>query len=288
MSKAKRFLSFITHSGVGLVLINGVESKYIDAMDRGLAYGDGLFSTMKVQSGQIQLWDFHLQRLQLGAQRLSFPEVDWALLTHEVNHVAQRIADKKQHVIKIIITRGSGGRGYSSAGCDSPQRIISTGNYPDFYRQWQCEGIELIQCESQLAINKQLAGLKTLNRLEQVLIKKELESKQALEGIVCDNNGYVIEACTANVFIYLDNQWKTPLLDGSGVAGVLRRQVIERALQAGMTIVEEPIHISRLAHAQAICLSNALMGIVPVKQYQQSVFNSESLARCKQLQSLIE
>jgi len=235
------------------VLINGIEATNIDAMDRGLAYGDGLFSTIKVQYGQIQL-----------------------------------STDKSVSVLKIILTRGSGGRGYSTTGCDAPQRIISTGAYPDFYQQWQKHGIQVILCESQLASNKQLAGLKTLNRLEQVLIKKELESKQAVEGIVCDNQGVVIEACSANLFIYLDNRWQTPKLDSSGVAGVQRRHIIDRALQAGFTIEETYIHIERLKEAQAICLSNALMGIVPVNQYQQTVFGNEGLARCRQLQFLIE
>jgi len=202
------------------MLINGIESDHIDAMDRGLAYGDGLFSTIKVQHGLVQLWDFHLQRLQLGAQKLYFPEVDWAQLSDEVRSVAAQSADKSVSVLKIILTRGSGGRGYSSVGCESPQRIISTGAYPAFYQQWREQGIQVIQCESQIASNKQLAGLKTLNRLEQVLIKKELESKQAVEGIVCDNQDFVVEACSANLFIFLDNRWQTPKLDSSGVAGV--------------------------------------------------------------------
>lgn len=270
------------------MLINGIQSNSIDAMDRGLAYGDGLFSTMKVQSGQVQLWDFHLQRLQLGATTLFFPEVDWQQLTKEVESVAKTVAENKESVIKIILTRGSGGRGYSTQGCNSPQRIISTSVYPDVYFQWQQQGIKLILCESQLASNKQLAGLKTLNRLEQVLIKKELESKQAVDGIVCDNQGYVIETCSANLFIYLDNVWQTPKLDSSGVAGVQRRLVLLLAKKAGIKIVETTIHIDKLKQVKALCLSNALMGIVPVNQFQSRHFDEASLLRCKQLQSLIE
>lgn len=281
-------LLFRLFDGVIIVLINGIESNTIDAMDRGLAYGDGLFSTIKVQYGAVQLWEFHLQRLQLGAQKLFFPAINWQLLSAEVNSVASKLSDKKACVIKVIITRGSGGRGYNPLGCDSPQRIIATSEYPEFYYHWQQNGIALIQCEAQLASNKQLAGLKTLNRLEQVLIKQELNTKQALEGIVCDNQGYVIEACTANLFIHLDGQWQTPKLDNSGVAGVLRRQVMASAQQANIDIIEADIHVDRLKQAQAICLTNALMGIVPVTQYQKLIFDSASIARCKQLQSLIK
>lgn len=267
------------------MLINAIESDSMSAMDRGLAYGDGLFTTMKVKYGQVQLWDFHLQRLQLGATRLFFPAIDWSLLTAEVLQVAKTVAHEKQSVIKVIVTRGSGGRGYSTQECHAPLRIISTATYPAFYQQWQEQGIKLILCESQLGRNKQLAGLKTLNRLEQVLIKKELENKQALDGIVCDDQGYVIEACSANLFIYLDNGWKTPKLDKCGVAGVQRRHVMFLAKKSGINIVESDIHISALKRAKAICLSNALMGLVPVNQYQQHILEPEL---CRPLQSLIK
>jgi len=269
------------------MLINGIQSQHIDAMDRGLAYGDGLFSTIKVQYGEMQLWDYHLQRLQLGASKLFFPEIDWQQLSDEVKTVAKTLLDTKQSVLKVIITRGSGGRGYSTKGCESPLRIISTGTFPDFYEQWQKQGIDLVLCDSTLSSNSMLAGLKTLNRLEQVLIKKELESKGAVEGIVCDSNGFVIEACTANLFILLHGVWQTPNLEQSGVAGVQRRNIIERAKQANIEIKVTNIHIEQLLDAKAICLSNALMGIVPAKQCQDRVFDSSALNHCKALQLLI-
>ena len=269
------------------MLINGIQSTTVAATDRGLAYGDGLFSTIKVEWGRVQLWDFHLQRLQLGAKRLFFPEVDWTLLTDEVQSLAEALNDKPQAVIKIILTRGSGGRGYSSKGCVEPLRILSCHDFPSFYKQWQDEGIKVILCQQKLAINPQLAGLKTLNRLEQVLIKHELEMSQAVEGIVCDNNGFVIEACTANIFIYLDNQWLTPKLDACGVAGVKRRQVMEAASQAGITISEVDITVDELLKAQALCLTNALMGLVPVKQFQSHIYPKSGFSSIHQLQALL-
>jgi 4-amino-4-deoxychorismate lyase len=266
------------------MLINGIESNYIDAMDRGLAYGDGVFTTIKVEYGVLQLWDFHLQRLQLGAQALFFPKVDWQKLSTEINQTASHFVESSEHVLKIILTRGSGGRGYSTQGCDSPLRIILSSDYPNFYFDWQKQGIDLILCESTLSSNKQLAGLKTLNRLDQVLIKNELESKQALEGIACDDNGFVIEGCTANLFIYINDGWQTPKLDKSGVAGVQRRNILALAKACGINIVESKLHKDQLIDAKAICLSNALMGIVAVKKYQGRLLNIE---HCKTLQLLI-
>lgn len=269
------------------MLINGRESTTIAATDRGLAYGDGLFSTIKVEFGSLCLWDYHLQRLQLGAQRLFFPDLDWPLLSAEVDAVAQRLSASAQAVIKVILTRGRGGRGYSTIGCDAPLRIVSSHTFPDFYHSWQ-KGIDIILCQQRLAINPQLAGLKTLNRLEQVLIKHELESQHAVEGIVCDNDGYVIEACSANLFIYLDNQWLTPKLDGCGVAGVKRRQVMESAKKAGVVITEARIKPADLFNAQALCLTNALMGIVPVRQFQSHRYPLSGFFFMQTLHSLLQ
>jgi len=269
------------------MLINGIESTTIAANDRGLAYGDGLFSTIKVEQGIVQLWDYHLQRLQLGAKKLFFPEVDWLLLSEELHSFAMGVREQQFAVIKVVLTRGSGGRGYSIQGCTSPQRILSMHPYPAFYQQWQRDGLKVIQCRQKLAINTQLAGLKTLNRLEQVLIKHELEAHHALEGIVCDNDGHVIEACSANVFINVKNQWVTPKLDGCGVAGVKRRQIMELSAKAGQPIREMKITINDLLNAQAVCLSNALIGIVPVIQYQSHCYPGSGFLHIQKLQSLV-
>ena len=269
------------------MLINGIKASTIAATDRGLAYGDGLFSTIKVELGIVQLWSFHLARLKLGAQRLYFPAIDWQLLSDEIELLANTLIDKPQATIKVILTRGSGGRGYSSKDCDQPLRILSCHDFPEFYKQWQRDGINLILCEQRLSINPQLAGLKTLNRLEQVLIKHELEQKGALEGIVCDTNGLVIEACSANIFAYFDNQWHTPKLDGCGVKGVKRRQVIEAAEHAGVNITVDEIHIKDLLKANAICLTNALMGLVPVKQFQSHCYSISEFILVEELRNLL-
>ena len=267
------------------MLINGIQSNTIDASDRGLAYGDGLFSTVKIESGIVCLWDFHLQRLQLGAKRLFFPQVNWSLLTSEVFTLAAKLADKKQAVIKVILTRGSGGRGYSVQGCNSPVRILSDFELPEIYKQWQDQGIDIIHCSQTLSANKQLAGLKTLSRLEQVLIKHELEEKQVVEGIVCDHQGFVIEGCSTNVFVYLNGKWLTPKLDFCGVVGVKRRQVIENAQKAGILIAEIRLSVEDLLKAEALFLTNALIEIVPVGQYQDKVYGEKGLALIRKLES---
>jgi 4-amino-4-deoxychorismate lyase len=266
------------------MLINGIVSHHIDVTDRGLAYGDGLFSTIKIESGKVIDWSLHLQRLQLGANRLFFPVINWLLLEEEIFATAQTVKSQPHAVLKIILTRGSGGRGYSPQGCDQPQRIITVSVFPEIYLEWQKKGIAIVQCQTQLGRNKQLAGLKSLARLEQVLIKHELASLQADEGLVCDEFGHVIEGCSANLFIYLNGQWVTPKLDYCGVAGVMRARILKNSL---IDVIEKEITLNEVNQASSIFLTNALMGIVPVRQYQEKIYSDQALERVIELQTLL-
>lgn len=266
------------------MLINGVVTNEICAADRGLAYADGLFSTIRIEFGVVQDWPYHLIRLQRGAKRLFFPEVDWLLLESEVFASAELQKKEAYSVLKIMLTRGTGGRGYDAHSCEQPVRIISLSDYPKSYLQWQQQGIAIIQCDFQLGRNKQLAGLKTLARIEQVLIKQELSHKQAVEGLVCDEFGHVIEACSANVFMHINGQWVTPKLDYCGVSGVIRARLLEQHL---IKIVERDIHVNEMNQVQAMCLSNALMGVVAVKQYQNIIYSEKQISLVKQLQEMI-
>jgi len=267
------------------MLINGIVSQNIDATDRGLAYGDGLFSTIKIEHGEVIDWSLHLQRLKDGAARLFFPEVDWDLLQTEVFNTAQSVAEHAHHVLKVMLTRGSGGRGYSAAGCEQTVRVISLSAFPDQYLDWQKTGIEIVQCQSQLGRNRQLAGLKSLARLEQVLIKQELLKLKAVEGLVCDELGHVIEACSANLFIYLAGQWVTPRLNYSGVAGVMRARILQLA---NIKVIEKEITLADINQASCLCLTNALMGVVAVRQYQDKHYSTEQLKPVTELQTLLK
>jgi 4-amino-4-deoxychorismate lyase len=267
------------------MLINGLNNNTVDALDRGLAYGDGLFSTIKVEQGKVIDWPLHLARLQLGAERLFFPECDWLLLEQEVMNLSQQVATKDHAVLKVMLTRGTGGRGYSAQGCEQVQRILNVSDFPVHYLTWQQEGIAIVQCQSQLGRNKQLAGLKSLARLEQVLIKQELSSLNALEGLVCDEFGHVIEACSANLFIYLNGQWLTPILDYCGVAGVMRARILQHPM---IEAREAQITLEDVNQASCLFLSNALMGIVPVKQYQEKIYSTQQLQPITELQIILK
>lgn len=269
------------------MLVNGKNTSEINVNNRGLAYGDGVFSTIKVEFGQVQLWSLHLARLQKSATLLHFPDVDWGLLSQEIKTFATQLMLESEAVIKLILMRSTGGRGYSINGCMKVDRILTSHKLPSHYKQWQTQGIALIQCEYQLPINKYLAGLKTLNRLDQVLIKHEIESKKAIDGIVCDQLGNVIETCSANIFMHKNGQWYTPYLEASGVAGVKRQQILDQAKINGLNIIKTQINALDLLNADALCITNSLMNIIPITQYEKHIYPLTHFAITEQLKNLI-
>ncbi|HIE2219572.1 TPA: aminodeoxychorismate lyase, partial [Serratia marcescens] len=180
-------------------------------------------------------------------------------------------------VVKAILTRGSGGRGYSPTGCENPTRIVARSSYPAHYLQWREQGITLALSPVALARNPLLAGLKHLNRLEQVLIRAHLDQTAADEALVLDTAGMLVECCAANLFWRKGKAVFTPDLSQAGVAGLMRRRVI--ALLAGseyrLHCVSEPLET--LADADEVLVSNALMPLLPVNVAQSWRYHSRQL-----------
>jgi 4-amino-4-deoxychorismate lyase len=226
----------------------------IHPQDRSFNYGDGIFTTMQVHGGKIQLWPLHLRRLQYGAARLGFGVIDWS----QLQHAAEAAKTQTEQVIKILISRGEGGRGYGTAGIKVPRVYISSSELPD-YSQARQQGICLGLAKLQLAVQPLLAGIKHTNRLEQVLLKQELATTAFDDLLVLDQLGFITEASAANVFFYRDGQWHTPELKRAGVEGVMRQHIMQQH-----HITEVSWKADELNTIEAMFICNALMGIVPV------------------------
>ena len=229
----------------------------ISPFDRSFNYGDGIFTTMQVRAGSIQLWPLHLQRLQRAASQLGFASIDW----HSVEQQAQGAVTAEQQVIKLLISRGDAGRGYAPTDGCSPNIYVSVSPMPD-YRQAQTQGVHLQPARLKLAVQPALAGLKHNNRLEQVLLKQELASTAADDLLVLDQLGFITEATAANVFLQRAGQWYTPALTRAGVAGVMRQHIMQSA-----DIREIDWTAAELDSVDAMFICNALMGIVPVRRF---------------------
>ncbi|MFM7275909.1 MAG: aminotransferase class IV, partial [Gammaproteobacteria bacterium] len=158
-------------SAGGLVWVNGQQGAGVDARDRGLAYGDGLFETMRYGPRGIALLPYHLRRLQSGCARLSIG-IDPVQVREELDlALAAAIEQQPAGVLKLIVTRGSGGRGYRASGVRGPTRVLIASPLPDHPPGWSREGVSVRYCELRLGASPALAGLKHLNRLEQVIAR---------------------------------------------------------------------------------------------------------------------
>lgn len=245
--------------------VNGIPDAAVSPLDRGLQYGDGLFETMAVRRGRIALLERHLARLACGCERLGIGGVDAGELHGELQRAAQ---EPEVGVIKLIVTRGAQARGYRPSPHIHPNRIITTSAVPEYPADWASAGVQLRICTTRLAEQPRLAGLKHLNRLEQVLARQEWSDRVPQEGLVLDMAGRVVGATMCNVFARIAGEWVTPNVERCGVAGVMRQAVLSLIDSLGLRCRQDNLPLGELLQAQEIFLTNALIGIWPVARIE--------------------
>jgi 4-amino-4-deoxychorismate lyase len=243
----------------------------IDAQDRGLAYGDGLFETMSVCNGEIERLGLHLQRLYGGAARLSIPLPDLDELTLKITASA---AGTRRGVLKLILTRGCGPRGYAVPAVVVPTIVLSA---TEVTARADRE-ISVATLKTRLGENPALAGIKHLGRLEQVLGRLELSELGADEGLMLSSSGNVISGTSRNLFAVFRGSLVTPALGRAGVAGVMRRAIVDHCPTLGIPVDEADIVPGDLLKADEIFMTNALVGIQSVTQLDSHHFVSQSVA----------
>ncbi len=247
------------------VLIDGRRVAAVSARDRGLQFGDGVFETMAVVDGRIRLLSRHLERLHHGARLLAIDLPGMRALRDELAGVA---GDWGHGVIKLVVTRGSGSRGYAPTPHARPRRIVYAGAWPSLP-----SALSLRVCSTRLAIGGSLAGVKHLNRLEQVMVRLEWQTDDDThDGLMLDANDNVVETTNANLFIVDDGRLITPPLTECGVAGVMRSFVMELAAQQGIETLQGKLRLEQVHAADEVFATNALAGITPVARLEATVW----------------
>jgi 4-amino-4-deoxychorismate lyase len=245
-----------------LWLVNG-QSTGVDPADRGLAYGDGLFETMAASDGRIRWLDLHLDRLEEGCRRLEIPAPSRSLVAHEIDACCPRTG---RAVVKLIVTRGPGARGYPPPDPATPTRVLAVSQWPDYPDHYYRDGIVARTCRLRLGENPALAGIKHLCRLEQVLAQLELRGQAVQQGLMLDASGCVAQGTTSNVFIVVGGELVTPNLARCGIKGVMRRVVLDASRTLRTRAVERDILPAELMRADEVFMTNALFGIWPVTE----------------------
>jgi 4-amino-4-deoxychorismate lyase len=265
------------------VLINGKAADCVASTDRGLLYGDGLFETIAVIDGSMRHWPRHLSRLRAGCNRLGIQAFDGAELAHECQSLA---GDADKAVLKVIVTRGSGGRGYRMPDQPLPTRIVQLHDWPAYSPACAERGVTVRVCNTRLGHNPALAGFKHLNRLEQVLARQEWSDPDIMEGLLQDSAGYLIEGTMSNIFLVNDGTLLTPDLHRCGVAGIMRTRVLELAGRLPIDVQIGPVEMRHLQKADEVFICNSLIAIWPVIAVDASGY--EKGAVTARLQALLD
>jgi 4-amino-4-deoxychorismate lyase len=267
------------------IWINGRRNARIDCRDRGLQYGDGVFETMRVHLGRLRLLEYHLDRLDAGCRRLEIKGLASAALRRELERTA---ALRGEAVLKLIVTRGRGSRGYLPTGRERCTRIVSLHALPRAVHGSAAAPVRVRLCATPLGANPRLAGLKTLNRLESVLARAEWSDARIWEGLMRDADENIVCGTMSNLFIRSGSSLVTPIIDRCGVAGVMRRWILQAARGLGLTPVEDRIRWQDLRRADEVFMSNAVVGLKSVaviergrERLQRSSFDAAGLLRAR-------
>ena len=214
-------------------LINGDFNQTISPLDRGFAYGDGVFRTLRMVNGLPEHWPQHYQKLVADCAALGIvcPSAELLMSDFQQMFLPDEIAEnkpgvaKKLGVAKIIVTRGEGERGYAPPAVTMPTRVIIKSALPRYAEANYVAGVHLHVCETRLAMQPKLAGIKHLNRLENVMARMEWHDETLFDGLLLDQQGNVIECTMSNIFARFGDQLITPDLSQCGVAGITRQQI---------------------------------------------------------------
>ena len=258
-----------------LWLVNGRQTG-VDPADRGLAYGDGLFETMAAVDGRIRWLDRHFDRLEEGCRTLEIPAPSRRLLAQEIDACCPR---EGRAVVKLIVTRGSGVRGYPPPDPAAPTRVLSISPWPNYPESNYGDGISMRTCRIRLGENPALAGIKHLCRLEQELAQLELRGHAVQQGLLLDASGRVAGGTTSNIFVVAAAQLATPSLTRCGIKGVMRRNVLEAARALGLRAEERDFAPAELLAADEVFVTNSLFGIWPVTAIDDQRFSIGSMTK---------
>ncbi len=262
------------------MLVNGKPGNLIGIRDRGLLYGDGVFRTLRAIRGKAIHWPLHYQKLRHDCTALGIACPDAGTLSDELDGLLERHPDG---VLKLIVTRGAGTRGYAPQHCADTTHLWDISPMPEYPSDWAIHGIKVLRCQLRLSRQPRLAGIKHLNRLENVLAAAEWNDARLLdpeiaEGLLLDTDGNVIEGTRSNLFLVSRGELITPELSRSGVAGVQRDRVIDWSAQHNMPLHIRNVGLEEVLHADELFVVNSIIGLWPIHQLEQRRWTSFPVA----------
>ncbi len=258
-----------------MMFVNGVQTDAVSAHDRGLTYGDGVFRTFPMHAGKPLLWRRQYAKLAHDCRALKIDCPTAAVLERDLALIA---ATEPECVVKIIVTRGDSARGYAIPASSTPTRIVSASPLPEYPLRLSEQGVRVHLCRTRLSLQPALAGIKHLNRLENVLARSEWSDPGIAEGLMCDSEDHVVGGTMSNLFVFSGGTLFTPPLTGCGVCGVVRDLVMELAGEQAISLVVAAIGIDELLAADELFVVNSVIGLWPVAALERKVWKARAIS----------
>ncbi len=261
-------------------LVNGNLDQAISAFDRGFSYGDGVFRTMKIRNGLPVSWPFHYQKLVADCAVIGIVCPSAELLMGDLQKLFEKelFSENLTQVAKIIITRGEGERGYAPPVITVPTRVVIKSSLPQYAESNYDKGVQLHVCDIKLAAQPKLAGIKHLNRLENVLARMEWREDTIFDGLLLDQAGNVIECTMSNVFARYGSELLTPDLSLCGVSGITRQRILGLGGVLGLNVGVKSLTLAQILQADEIIICNSLFGAFQVIQINNKTWPQQDLA----------
>lgn len=263
-------------------LINGKPSEGISVFDRGFAYGDGVFRTFLVKNGVPNHWELQYQKLYQDCLALGIACPSNDELLSDITVLFNETTDS---IAKIIVTRGESSRGYKVPDDIQANRVVLKLSPPTYPKSNDTQGVKLHLCELKLGAQSKLAGVKHLNRLENVLARMEWNDATIADGLLMDSNNNVIECTMSNIFARFGNELITPALDQCGVAGIARARIIENSKLFNLDVKVEGLKLDKLMQSDEIIICNSLFGAWQVVAFNDKQWPKQNLD--KQLREML-
>lgn len=261
-------------------LINGSYEHDLSALDRGFSYGDGVFRTMRVRNGLPVSWPFQYQKLVADCAAIGIvcPSAELLMADFQKLFEKELFFENSDLVAKIIITRGEGERGYAPPVITVPTRVLIKSNMPNYATDNYEQGVKLRICNIRLSAQPKLAGIKHLNRLENVLARMEWRDEAIFDGLLMDAQDNVIECTMSNIFIRCGSTLLTPDLSQCGVAGITRQRILGLGKPLGLDVFVKNFKLADLFQADEVVICNSLYGAFQVSSVDEKIWPQQDLA----------
>ena len=257
--------------------VDGVEGNAVPADDRGLQYGDGVFETILVRHGVPRFLAMHRERMRRGLTQLGIQFLAANELEAEITRVTAQAPPLA--ILKIIVTRGTARRGYAPQAQAVARRIVSLWPTTPPPADVIANGAILNIARLRLPQPSPFAGIKHLNRLENVMAAADAPVGAGFEALMLDTSERLVSVTAGNVFLVKDGALLTPRVDRVGVNGIMRQVVLREAASLGIPAREQDLAMDDVASADAMFITNARIGVVPVQRVREHVIGMSEIAQ---------